>query len=250
VAALLGACLVLPDAYAEDTSIPESPLNTVVIEATALAGPAVSPTGANQYSASAEDIAATPQGKTAPLTDVLAQMPGVAIDQNQQIHIRNTEGPQFQYQINGVLIPLDVNTNPPFLSMINPLFIKRLDLLDGVLPSRYSYATGGVVSIQTKDGCEQSSSGDVSLRAGQRDTLEPSLPRWAGQLRERRLPAQQHGLQFRHPGTHPDTRLHEAGSGVWLLFLSGHPGRHAEPARVRCAQQQSAAERRRAGSAV
>jgi hypothetical protein len=175
VAALLGACLVLPDAYAEDTSIPESPLNTVVIEATALAGPAVSPTGANQYSASAEDIAATPQGKTAPLTDVLAQMPGVAIDQNQQIHIRNTEGPQFQYQINGVLIPLDVNTNPPFLSMINPLFIKRLDLLDGVLPSRYSYATGGVVSIQTKDGCEQSSSGDVSLRAGQRDTLEPSL---------------------------------------------------------------------------
>ncbi len=175
VAALLGACLVLPGAYAEDTSIPESPLNTVVIEATALAGPAVSPTGANQYSASAEDIAATPQGKTAPLTDVLAQMPGVAIDQNQQIHIRNTEGPQFQYQINGVLIPLDVNTNPPFLSMINPLFIKRLDLLDGVLPSRYSYATGGVVSIQTKDGCEQSSSGDVSLRAGQRDTLEPSL---------------------------------------------------------------------------
>ena len=175
VAALLGACLVLPGAYAEDASIPESPLNTVVIEASAPAGPAVSPTGANQYSASAEDIAATPQGKTAPLTDVLAQMPGVAIDQNQQIHIRNTEGPQFQYQINGVLIPLDVNTNPPFLSMLNPLFIKRLDLLDGVLPSRYSYATGGVVSIQTKDGCEQPSSGDVSLRAGQRDTLEPSL---------------------------------------------------------------------------
>jgi TonB dependent receptor/TonB-dependent Receptor Plug Domain len=175
VAALLGACLVLPGAYADDASIPESPLNTVVIEASAPAGPAVSPTGANQYSASAEDIAATPQGTTAPLTDVLAQMPGVAIDQNQQIHIRNTEGPQFQYQINGVLIPLDVNTNPPFLSMLNPLFIKRLDLLDGVLPSRYSYATGGVVSIQTKDGCEQPSSGDVSLRAGQRDTLEPSL---------------------------------------------------------------------------
>ena len=175
VAALLSACLVPAGACAEDASIPESALNTVVIEATTPAGPAVSPTGANQYSASAEDIAATPQGDTAPLTDVLAQMPGVAIDQNQQIHIRNTEGPQFQYQINGVLIPLDVNTNPPFLSMINPLFIKRLDLLDGVLPSRYSYATGGVVSIQTKDGCEQPSSGDVSLRAGQRDTLEPSL---------------------------------------------------------------------------
>ena len=82
-------------------------------------------------------------------------MPGVAIDQNQQIHIRNTEGPQFQYQINGMLVPLDINTNPPFLSMINPLFVKQLDLLDGVLPARYSYATGGVVDIQTKDGCEQ-----------------------------------------------------------------------------------------------
>lgn len=152
-----------------------SGLTTVVIEATSAAGPAVSPTGANQYGASAEDIAAQPNGKTAPITDVLAQMPGVSIDQNQQIHIRSTEGPQFQYQINGVLIPLDINTNPPFLSMINPTFVKRLDLLDGVLPSRYSYATGGVVNIQTKDGCSDPTGGEATLRAGQRDTLEPAL---------------------------------------------------------------------------
>ena len=101
-------------------------------------------------------------------------MPGVAIDQNQQIHIRNTEGPQFQYQINGVLIPFDINTNPPFLSMINPMFVKQLDLLDGILPARYSYATGGVVDIRTKDGCDQPG-GDVSVLAGQRSTLQPSL---------------------------------------------------------------------------
>ena len=115
-----------------------------------------------------------PSASTAALTDVLAQMPGVAIDQNQQIHIRDTEGPQFQYQINGVLVPLDINTNPPFLSMINPLFIKRLDLLDGVLPSRYSYATGGVVDIQTKDGCEQPG-GRSRFSVGQRETLQPSI---------------------------------------------------------------------------
>jgi outer membrane cobalamin receptor len=157
-----------------DTALPDSGLSTIVVEATAQGGPVVSPSGANEYAVSAEDIAAGPEGKSAPLTDVLAQMPGVAIDQNQQIHIRNTEGPQFQYQINGVLIPLDINTNPPFLSMINPLFVKRLDLLDGVLPSRYSYATGGVVNIQTRDGCEQPL-GDVSFRGGQRDTLEPSF---------------------------------------------------------------------------
>jgi outer membrane cobalamin receptor len=152
----------------------DNELATVVIEASSAAGPTVSPSGANQYTSSAADIASSPKGSSAPLTDVLAQMPGVAIDQNQQIHIRNTEGPQFQYQINGVLIPLDINTNPPFLSMINPMFIQRLDLLDGVLPSRYSYATGGVVSIQTKDGCEQQF-GDVSLMGGQRDTIEPGF---------------------------------------------------------------------------
>jgi hypothetical protein len=152
----------------------DNALSTVVIEASSTAGPAVSPTGANQYGASAADIAASPKGATAPLTDLLTQMPGVALDQNQQIHIRNTEGPQFQYQVNGVLLPLDINTNPPFLSMINPLFIKRLDLLDGVLPARYSYATGGVVNIETRDGCDDPS-GAASLALGQRDTIEPSF---------------------------------------------------------------------------
>jgi hypothetical protein len=136
-------------------------------------GPNLSPTGANDYAVTAQDIANLPAGGTSPMTDVLAQMPGVAIDQNQQIHIRNTEGPQFQYQINGVLVPLDINTNPSFLSMINPLLVRRLDLVDGVLPSRYSYATGGVVDIQTKDGCEQPG-GSFTILGGQRGTLQPS----------------------------------------------------------------------------
>jgi hypothetical protein len=149
-------------------------LSTVVVEASSPTGPAISPTGANDYSTSAQDIAASPRGNTAALSDVLAQMPGVAIDQNQQIHIRNTEGPQFQYQINGVLIPLDINTNPPFLTMINPLFIERLDLLTGVLPARYSYATGGVVNIVTRDGCTRPLA-DLSVLTGQRDMLQPSL---------------------------------------------------------------------------
>jgi hypothetical protein len=177
LAASICAWLAAPSAYAGTAAAeePDNTLSTILVEAGSLAGPAVSPAGANQYSVSALDIADAPKGKSAPLTDVLAQMPGVAIDQNQQIHIRNTEGPQFQYQINGVLIPLDINTNPSFLSMINPLFIKRLDLLDGVLPSRFSYATGGVVSIQTRDGCEQPPGGELAIRAGQRDTFEPSL---------------------------------------------------------------------------
>lgn len=156
--------LVLVESYAE----------TVVVKAAPLAGPGLSPVGANDYAVAAEDIATLPAGAHTNLTDVLARMPGVAIDQNQQIHIRNTEGPQFQYQINGVLVPLDINTNPPFLSMINPMFIQRMDLLDGILPARYSYATGGVVDVHTKDGCSQPG-GDVTLLGGQRNTFEPSF---------------------------------------------------------------------------
>jgi hypothetical protein len=147
---------------------------TVVVQVPPLSGPGVSAAGANDYTAAAKDIESLPAGTNTTLTDVLARMPGVAIDQNAQIHIRNTEGPQFQYQINGVLVPLDINTNPPFLSMINPMFIQQMDLLDGILPARYSYATGGVVDITTKDGCSQPG-GSLEILAGQRDTIQPSL---------------------------------------------------------------------------
>ncbi len=134
----------------------------------------VSTTGANKYTVTAQDIANLPRGENTTITDVLTQMPGVAIDQNQQIHIRNTEGPQFQYQINGVMVPIDINTNPPFISMINPLFIKQLSLLDGIVPARYGFATGGVVNIETKDGCAQPG-GSASVYGGQRNTLQPSF---------------------------------------------------------------------------
>jgi hypothetical protein len=137
-------------------------------------GPDLSASGANDYSVSSQDIYNLPAGANTTMTDVLTQMPGVAIDQNQQIHIRNTEGPQFQYQINGVLVPLDINTNPPFISMINPMFVDHLSLLDGILPSRYSYATGGVVDIETKYGSGPPS-GSVTVFTGQRDTIQPSF---------------------------------------------------------------------------
>jgi outer membrane cobalamin receptor len=212
------------DSAGDSAAGPEN-LSTVIVEAGSEAGPAVSPTGASQYTTNSADIAAAPKGKTAPLTDVLAQMPGVAIDQNQQIHIRNTEGPQFQYQINGVLIPLDINTNPPFLSMINPMFIQRLDLLDGVLPSRYSYATGGVVNIQTKDGCDEDS-GDVALRFGQRSTLEPSF-QYAGcqgQIGTYVSGLYQQSNTAFSSATPDPTPIHDfTHQGQLFGLLSGHP---------------------------
>ena len=54
------------------------------------------------------------------------------------------------------------------------MFIKQLDLLDGILPARYGFATGGVVDIATKDGCEQPG-GSISFFGGQRETISPSL---------------------------------------------------------------------------
>jgi outer membrane cobalamin receptor len=169
--------LVAPCLWAQADTTGTLPTVRVEAKPTApppISGPDVSANGANKYTVTATDIQALPAGNNATITDVLTQMPGVAIDQNQQIHIRNTEGPQFQYRINGALVPLDINTNPPFVSMINPLFVAKLDLLDGILPSRYSYATGGVVDITTKTGCA-SPGGSVSVQFGQREIFSPTI---------------------------------------------------------------------------
>jgi len=149
----------------------EGELSTVMVQANRIQSP---PGVSNDYQLTSVDIANLPAGDNTVLTDVLAQMPGVGIDQNQQVHIRNTEGSGFQYEINGAQIPLDITTNPPFMAMFNPIFIKSLDLLDGILPAQYSYATGGVVSIETKNGCEQPG-GDVSIYGGQRSMVQPSF---------------------------------------------------------------------------
>ena len=48
-------------------------------------------------------------------------------------------------------------------------------MLDGILPSRYSYATGGVVDIQSKEGSCDNPAGSFSTLFGQRGTLQPSV---------------------------------------------------------------------------
>jgi hypothetical protein len=173
--ALPASVLADPSSGQPSASARKAPVEEVVVRAAArAAGPRVAPTGANDYGVTAKDIANLPAGQATPVSGILAQLPGVSLDQNQQIHIRNTEGPQFQYNINGILVPFDINTNPPFLGMFGADFISRLDLLTGVLPARYSYATGGVVDIRTKDGCE-APGGRAAVTVGERDILQPSL---------------------------------------------------------------------------
>jgi outer membrane receptor protein involved in Fe transport len=133
----------------------------------------VSTTGASKYTLTDRDITNLSTGKYTPLNQVVVQMPGVALDQNQEIHIRG-EHMGIQYQMNGVLLPLNVNSDPTFTQLLNSFFIKKVSLLDGILPARYGYRTAGVIDINTKNGCEQQVQ-EFSFLGGQRSTVWPSV---------------------------------------------------------------------------
>ncbi len=130
-------------------------------------------TGASKYTFTSHDIKNLPQGEATPLNEVLLQMPGVALDQNQEIHIRG-EHLGIQYEMNGVLLPLDLNTDPTFTQLLNSQFIKSVSLADGILPPKYGYRTAGVVNIKTKDGCDGGRNW-FQIYGGQRDTVRPSV---------------------------------------------------------------------------
>ena len=100
-------------------------------------------------------------------------MPGVALDRDQEIHIRG-EHMGIQYQMNGILLPLDMNNDPTFTQLLNSYFVQSVSLLDGVLPARYGYRTSGVIDIHTKDGCERGHN-NLTLSGGQRDTAQANF---------------------------------------------------------------------------
>jgi len=130
-------------------------------------------TGASKYTFTAQDVANLPQGEATPLNQVMLQMPGVALDQNQEIHIRG-EHAGIQYQMNGILLPLDINNDPTFTQLLNSYFVKRVSLMDGVLPAEYGYRTSGVIEISTKNGCDDAHN-EFTIYGGQRDTAQPSF---------------------------------------------------------------------------
>jgi Carboxypeptidase regulatory-like domain/TonB dependent receptor len=151
----------------------EQPLTMSVRAARLRAQNDLSRTGASKYTLTDHDITNLPTGKYTPLNQVMLQMPGVTLDQNQEIHIRG-EHMGIQYQMNGILLPLDINTDPTFTQLLNSFYIKTVSLLDGILPARYGYRTAGVIDIETKRGCQQPG-GDFSILGGQRSTAEPSF---------------------------------------------------------------------------
>jgi hypothetical protein len=210
----------------------EQPLTMSVRAARLRAQNDLSRTGASKYTLTDHDITNLPVGKYTPLNQVMLQMPGVTLDQNQEIHIRS-EHMGIQYQMNGILLPLDINTDPAFTQLLNSFYIKTVSLLDGILPARYGYRTAGVIDIVTKQGCQQPG-GDFSILGGQRSTAEPSFEiggckRQFRLLHDWPLPSQQYGLQFRNAGSRPDPRRHESGAGLRQFHLSTQPSCTAKP---------------------
>jgi outer membrane receptor protein involved in Fe transport len=133
----------------------------------------LSRTGTNKYTMTAKDINNLPLGQATPLNQVMLQMPGVTLDQNQEIHIRG-EHMGIQYQMNGILLPLDMNNDPTFTQLLNSYFVKSVSLIDGILPAQYGYRTSGVIDIHTKEGCDGNHN-DFTVAGGQRDTTQASF---------------------------------------------------------------------------
>jgi len=131
----------------------------------------VTASGNSQYTLDRQQISNLPEGQNTPVNDVLAQMPGVVRDEDQQVHIQG-EHADLQWRINGVMLPLDSFSG--FGQTFNSFFIQRLSLLDGVLPASFGYRDAGVLDIQTPDGCAKAG-GNVSFYGGQRETMQPSF---------------------------------------------------------------------------
>jgi outer membrane receptor protein involved in Fe transport len=132
---------------------------------------ALSETGNSEYTLTRHDVAALPQGENTPIDEVLLQMPGVVRDDEAQIHVGG-EHEDLQWRVNGVMMPMDSFSG--FGQIFNSFFVKRVSLLDGVLPVNYGYRDAGVLDLVTKDGCSDPG-GNVGFYGGQRETYQPSF---------------------------------------------------------------------------
>ena len=132
---------------------------------------AISETGTSQYTLTEHNIASLPQGVNTPINEVLLQMPGVVQDDEAQVHV-DGEHEDLQWRVNGVMMPMDSFTG--FGQIFNSFFVKRVSLLDGILPVTYGYRDAGVLDMVTKDGCSNPG-GNVGFYGGQRETQQPSF---------------------------------------------------------------------------
>ena len=152
------------------TMRPTSPLSLPVTARRIAPQNGLTGSGANKYTLTERDIDNLPMGQSSALNQVMLQMPGVALDQNQEIHIRG-EHMGIQYRMNGIMLPLDINSDPTFSQLLNATFVKSASLIDGILPAQYGYRTSGIIDLESKDGCEATPAQFTAI-GGQRDTAK------------------------------------------------------------------------------
>ncbi|MHB8383720.1 MAG: TonB-dependent receptor [Candidatus Binataceae bacterium] len=131
----------------------------------------LSASGNNAYTMSEKNISELPSGSNSSVSQVLLQMPGVAQDENGQVHIRGAHA-DLQWRINGIMLPLDSFSG--FGQVLSSYSIRSFSLVDGALPAQYGYRDAGVLDIQTKDGCSDPG-GRFELYGGERETARPSV---------------------------------------------------------------------------
>ena len=152
------------------TMRPTSPLSLPVTVRRIAPQNGLTGSGTNKYTLTERDIDNLPMGQSSALNQVMLQMPGVALDQNQEIHIRG-EHMGIQYRMNGIMLPLDINSDPTFSQLLNATFVKSASLIDGILPAQYGYRTSGIIDLESKDGCEATPA-QFTAMGGQRDTAK------------------------------------------------------------------------------
>jgi outer membrane receptor protein involved in Fe transport len=126
--------------------------------------------GATDYYINSDQIDDQSEGNNASFNQVLLRAPGVASDNDGQLHVRG-EHANLQYRINDVLLPEGLTG---FGEELDTRFVDNVSLIDGSLPAQYGFHTAGIVDIHTKNGAF-TNGGDISMYGGSHREVTPSF---------------------------------------------------------------------------
>ena len=168
---VLFLCFFSINSYADNATSSTSLSEVDVIGKLDQARNSIQPSlGATDYNISSEQIDAQAQGDNASFNQVILRAPGVAEDNDGQLHVRG-EHTNLQYRINDVLLPEGLTG---FGEELDTRFVDNVSLIDGSLPAQYGFHTAGIVDIHTKSGAF-TNGGDVSMYGGSHREVTPSF---------------------------------------------------------------------------
>ncbi|HEV8540403.1 MAG TPA: TonB-dependent receptor [Nitrospiraceae bacterium] len=166
---------------------PPSPIKLTLTLTKDIALDIVSPLPPIQYKASSEtyslsrkEIEQLPRGNNNDVNEVLATIPGAAVNALKQTHIRQ-EHSNLQFRIDGVPIPDTVTT--AFADLITPRTWERADFILGGLEAQYGNRTAAVIDITSKSGTKPGF-GSLQMFGGSNETVNPSFE-YGGKIGEK-----------------------------------------------------------------